>query len=221
MASRMIVLVVMFLAAAASIARISRPEVVPIRASLAGMPIQIGSWSGQEAPPLTQRVLSILGVDDYVNRIYYGPGRAALLLYIGYYQSQREGDSIHSPMNCLPGAGWNPDKRGRIAIPVTIESGDARVDSAIEVNRIVVSKSMDKQLVYYWYQSHGRVVASEYWGKVYTMLDALRSNRTDAALVRVVCPVPGLDQTAEAAAQERAVDFIKSLFPLLNRFLPQ
>ncbi len=221
MASRIIVLGITFLAVAASIARISKPEIVPIRETLTGLPFRIGAWQGLDAAPLNQRVLSVLGVDDYVNRVYYGPGQSVVGLYVGYYQSQRDGDTIHSPLNCLPGSGWNPVKREHIFIPVTLEPGYSQPSSSIEVNRIAILKSMEKQLVLYWYQSHGRVVASEYWGKVYTVLDALRTNRTDAALVRVVCPVAGLDPAAEAAAEERAVDFVKLLFPLLNRFLPE
>jgi EpsI family protein len=97
-------------------------------------------------------------------------------------------------------------------ISIPVEGGDP-----IEVNRIVISKGLDQQLVLYWYQSHGRVVASEYWGKIYTVLDALRTNRTDAALVRVICPVGG---AAEAKAEREAVRFVQSFFPLLDDYLP-
>jgi EpsI family protein len=203
---------VTLLAAAAFIARASKPEVTPIRESLSGLPMQIGTWEGQQAPDLDSRVLAVLGVDDYVNRIYYSPESFPANLYIGYYQSQREGDTIHSPLNCLPGAGWNPVKSGYISI--------ANRDSAVEINRIIIMKGIDRQVVLYWYQSHGRIVASEYWGKIYTVLDALRTNRTDAALVRVICPISNMEAAAEVAAEQNAVDFVKALLPLLGRYLP-
>jgi len=210
----MLLLCVTFLAASAFISRASRPEVVPVREPLSGMPVKIGMWEEGQASEIDSRVMAKLGVDDYINTVYYNPELFPASLYIGFYQSQREGDTIHSPLNCLPGSGWNPVRRGHVLIPANGNSG-------IEINRIIILKGMDKQVVLYWYQSHGRVIASEYWGKIYTVLDALRTNRTDAALVRVICPVPGTDADSEAAAEERAVDFAKALYPLLGRFLPE
>jgi EpsI family protein len=213
MKTRIVVLCLVLIGASAFISRASRPEVVPIRESLSGLPMRIGTWTGREAPDINSRVMAVLGVDDYVNRIYYSTDLFPASLYVGYYQSQRQGDTIHSPLNCLPGAGWNPVKRGHIKIAVD-------GNSAIEINRIIILKGTDKQVVLYWYQNHGRAIASEYWGKIYTVLDALRTNRTDAALVRVICPVSGDDADSDAFAERQAVDFVKSLFPLLSRFLP-
>jgi len=213
MKTRLVVLSLILLAGSGLIARTSRPEQVPIRESLSGMPMRIGNWEGRPAPDIDASVMSILGVDDYVNRVYYSPELFPASLYIGYYQSQREGDTIHSPLNCLPGAGWNPVKNGRIKLPID-------GISPIEINRIIILKGIDKQLVLYWYQSHGRVVASEYWGKVYTVLDALRTNRTDAALVRVILPIAGMDHDNEAKTEQRAVEFVTKLYPLLSRFIP-
>jgi EpsI family protein len=213
MKTRLALLSLILIAASAFIARASKPEVVPIREPLSGLPIQISDWRGRQAPDMDPTVLAVLGVDDYINRVYYSPERFPADLYIGYYQSQREGDTMHSPLNCLPGSGWNPVKKNRITIPI---SGS----TPIEINRITIMKGTEKQVVFYWYQSHGRVIASEYWGKIHTVLDALRTNRTDAALVRVICPATGTDPQAEQFAETFAVDFIKAMFPLLSRFLP-
>jgi EpsI family protein len=210
---RIVILCMMLLATAGLIARASKPEITPIRTSLAEMPLQIGNWTMQSSQDIESRVMAVLGVDDYVNRTYLGPDLSSAHLYIGYYRSQREGDTMHSPLNCLPGAGWNPVKRGHVTIPINDKS-------AIEINRIVIMKGIDQQVVLYWYQSHGRVVASEYWGKIYTVIDAVRTNRTDAALVRVICSVADNDAESEAAAEQRAIDFVKAFFPLLDRFLP-
>ncbi len=130
-------------------------------------------------------------------------------LYVGYYQSQRQGSTIHSPKNCLPGAGWQPMKSDHITIPVG--AGDL-----IEVNKVMIEKGIEKQVVLYWYQSRGRVIASEYWAKIYLVLDAIGMNRTDGALVRVISPVVD----SERMAEQQAVDFVKELYPLLGRHLP-
>ncbi len=210
---RVFIVCLIFLATSAFISYASRPEIMPIRESLSNVPMQIGSWRGVEAGELGQKVMAVLGVDDYINRVYYNSGRSPASLYIGYYQSQKQGDTIHSPLNCLPGAGWNPVKNDRIQIPID-------TNSSIKINRIVILKGTEKQLVLYWYQSHGRVIASEYWGKIYTVLDALRTNRTDAALVRVICPVEDLSAESEEKAEKSAVDFVRVLYPLLDRYLP-
>ena len=121
---------------------------------------------------------------DYLNRGYWEPGmnKALLGLYIGYFRSQRTGATIHSPKNCLPGAGWNPAQSSVYQLPLD----DGR---KVPINLYLIRKGLESEVVLYWYQSHGRVVASEYWGKFYLVYDALRLNRTDAALVRITVPV--------------------------------
>jgi EpsI family protein len=216
MTRRILVLSVIFLATTALLARAVRTEPVPVREPFDRLPLHIGGWEGQPQPQMDPKVLKVLGVDDYVDRIYRRTGESYVGLYVGYYRSQREGDTMHSPMNCLPGAGWNPAQRNVIEIQVT---GEAL--RTIRVNRIIVQKGMLKQLVLYWYQSHGRVVASEYWGKIYTVLDAIRTNRTDAALVRIISPIAGSEGEADITAETRAVEFARLLFPLLERHLPE
>jgi EpsI family protein len=164
-------------------------------------------------------VLAVLGVDDYLTRVYFNADRTeGAGLYIGFYQSQRQGDTMHSPLNCLPGAGWEPLSQSRLIVNV---AGDKSRSTSrdIEVNRYVIRKGLDRQLVLYWYQAHDRIVASEYWGKFYLVADAVRMNRTDGALVRVIVPIaPG--ETSEARAEDTAVRFVKSMFPLLSDYLP-
>jgi EpsI family protein len=194
-------------------ALLSRPlDDAPVRSvPLASFPYLLGSWRGTPAPPLDGRVLEILGVDDYLNRQYVGGTGPAVALYVGYYASQSRGDTMHSPLNCLPGAGWQPVRHGRI--PVRIGQ------SAVPVNRYVVQRGDERQVVLYWYQSHGRVIASDYWGKVYTVLDAVRFNRTDAALVRLTSPLAGTPD-ALTDADRRMTDFAEQLLPALHQFIP-
>jgi EpsI family protein len=148
-------------------------------------------------------------------RTYARAGAGVVGLYVGFYATQRQGASIHSPLNCLPGAGWVPTQRSYLPLTVPTDTGGAR---QLELNRIVIEKGLDREVVLYWYQSHGRVVASEYWGKMYSVLDAIRINRTDAALVRIVAPVNPAAGVEEA--EQRATEFARALFPLLGNFLP-
>ncbi len=217
--------VVLLTLCAALMAHGSRTEPVLIRQPLANLPLQFGDWHGRPFPDMEARILAVLGVDDYINRAYSRQGGAVVSLYVGYYRSQRQGQTIHSPLNCLPGAGWNPVRRDRVGIPVNgngaggTEAGRA-AGRLIDVNLIVIQKGLEKRVVIYWYQSHGRVIASEYWGKICTVIDAVRSNRTDAALVRITSPVAGLERTAELRSVEISVQFVQELFPLLNRYVP-
>src|SRR4029078_8383531 len=141
-----------------------RPEPAPARTSFDRFPMQLNEWRGVQQPPFEPRVLAVLGVDDYLTRAYYAPDRAEVGLYIGYYGSQRQGDTMHSPLNCLPGSGWEPVSKSYLPISMAAASPDAPDGSNpdVVVNRYVVQKVLDRVLVLYWYQSHGRVVASEY-----------------------------------------------------------
>lgn len=184
------------------------PEHAPVRVPLAEVPASLGSWLGQEAAPLPDDVVEGLGVDDYINRRYTAAGVPPVLVYIGYYASQRQGDTIHSPQNCLPGAGWRP-----------VFSDRARVEAVperIRVNRFLIQKGAEQQAVYYWYQGRGRVVANDFANKGLLMLDAARLRRTDGGLVRLMTPVA----TSPEAAFASLDGFAAALFPHLRAHLP-
>jgi EpsI family protein len=200
--------------AAVFLARASTSEPVPVRAPLAELPFNIDQYRGTRSADMTPEVLAVLGVEEYLNRVYRGGTGLPVGLYVGYYASQREGDTMHSPMNCLPGSGWVPVQTDRLTVPLASAPG------AIEINRVLVEKSGERMLVFYWYQSHGRVVASEYWSKIHMVVDAMRTNRTDAAMIRVVVPIPGNTSGVTAEVEQEAVSFVRALFPLLERHLP-
>ena len=86
------------------------------------------------------------------------------------------------------------------------------------MNLYVIRKDLDQQIVLYWYQSHGRVVASEYWGKFYMVYDALRLNRTDAAMVRITVPVRNGDADA---ARNQAIAFAKQVATDVEQVIPR
>jgi EpsI family protein len=174
--------------------------------------MQINSWSGTSLA-LSSDQLAVLGPGDFLLRDYKrAPTDPAVNLYIAYFPSQRTGDTIHSPKNCLPGAGWVPDESSRIAIRTS--NG-----SSMLVNRYIVSQGMSRALVLYWYQAHGRVTPSEYWAKIFLVSDAIRMNRTDGSLIRIVTAVP--TTTSEPSAEARAVEFTHQVVPLLDSYVPR
>jgi EpsI family protein len=208
MVARALILVAMMAAAGAYAAGASGDEASVTRALLSDLPTTIGAWQGRDTKPFDNDVVASLGVDDYINRHYERKGGASVALYVGYYASQRQGDTIHSPQNCLPGAGWRPVSSER----VTIDAGG----TPIKVNRYLIEKGVERQAVLYWYQGRGRVVANEYANKLWLMLDAARLRRTNGALVRLITPVLS---TPDAAFDELSA-FTGAVFPPLAAHLP-
>ena len=185
-------------------------EAVPIHTSLDAFPMTVGDWRGEEGVVFEEGVLNILKVQDYLMRRYVDPAGHSLWLYIGYWDTQRKGAQMHSPKHCLPGAGWEPLEAARVTIPVGGSPG------AIEVNRYIIQKDQYQQLVLYWYQSHGQVVASEVDAKLQLIKNAVFHNRSDGALIRITSPVSGsIPETFE-----RQVNYVQAMYPLLGEFLP-
>lgn len=214
MRTRIAIVLLCLVAAGVAVARADRAEDTPLRMSFSLFPMQVGEWEGRQNPPFTDQILAVLGLDDYLSRAYY-KNRTVADLYVGYWSSQRQGDTMHSPQNCLPGAGWEPVKQSLLTIT---DPRDA--SKQMTVNRFLIQKGISRQLVLYWYQGRGRIIGSEYWSKIYLVVDAARLNRTDAAIVRVVIPVPGPTENDEAAAERSAIDFVNAFMPHLTQFLP-
>jgi EpsI family protein len=187
---------------------LSHGEPFVLSTPLKNFPLELGNWHGSEMP-LDADTLKVAAVDDYLNRMYRASDGKALGLYVGYYKSQQTGDAIHSPKNCLPGSGWQPVTAGHLNI--ALPNG-----ALAPVNLYVIEKGLDRQVVLYWYQSHGRIIASEYSAKYYMVRDAIRMNRTDSALVRIVVPF----KRDREEAQEYATSFAQQMLTPLQRFIP-
>ena len=215
MQTRIVIVLACLLATAVVVIRADRQEEVPLRASFATFPMQLGDWRGVAQPRMSEQVEKVLGADDYLTRAYFQPDRSGIGLFIGYWKSQRQGDTIHSPLNCLPGAGWQPVSSGQLTFKDPRQANGTNQT----VNRVIIQKGLEKQMVLYWYQSHGRIVASEYWGRFYLMTDAMRLNRTDGSIIRVIAPV-GASPDAEVRAEQNALRFVEVLLPQLQAFLP-
>jgi EpsI family protein len=191
----------------------SHNEFFPPRTPLSSLPSQLDGWKGADSV-LDQETLNILGPGEFLVRTYEDAGQLQpwINLYIAYFPSQKAGDTIHSPNHCLPGAGWIPISRERIQL--TRPDG-----SSIPVNRYVVAKLGERQLVLYWFQAHGRVVASEWSAKYYLIADSIHMNRSDGGMVRLMTPM--LDGESPAAAQSRMMKLGSRLLPLLDSYIPR
>jgi EpsI family protein len=173
---------------------------------LRDFPASIASMHSEDLPFNAEEIKEI-GVDDYTNREYFGASRP-IELYIGYYKDQRSGDAIHSPKNCLPGAGWEPVRSTRLQI--------GSVEKPVMVNEYIVEKGTSRDLVLYWYQTQGRIVASEYWAKFWLVADGVRHRSTDGAMIRIWTTA----EDGEESAQARATDFARRVYPQVSEFLP-
>ena len=208
MVTRSLILVALIAGAGVYASGASRQEVEVPRTPLSQLPMTIADWQGRDAAPFDDDIVTALGVDDYINRHYIRQGHPSVAIYAGYYASQRQGDTIHSPQNCLPGAGWHPVSFER----VTIDAGGTR----IPVNRYLIQKGIEQQAVFYWYQGRGRVVANEYANKFWLMFDAATLGRTNGSLVRMITPVVG----DPASAFGELAAFTAVVYPGLPKYLP-
>jgi len=169
------------------------------RQMLNNFPARMGEWK-QKGDDLRfdKETEEVLRADDYLSRNYEAANGQVVSFYVGYYASQRTGATYHSPLNCLPGAGWVLTDIGRIKIQ------PAGGRSAFEVNRYLVQNGNNRALMLYWYEGRGRPLASEYWGKIYTVVDSMRRRRSDGAMVRVMVPISSSQEDAQTTALEVA-----------------
>jgi EpsI family protein len=200
---------------------------VPSSQPLSQMPETIGTWTARDYP-LDDATLAVLGKGDFLNRVYVNqrpasssPNRdtsqliasssSPISLFIGYFPTQRTGQTMHSPQNCLPGAGWTFDSKQYVDIK------DVN-GKTFRVGEYLISDGEIKQFVIYWYQAHGRSIPNEYIAKLHMVTDAIRTNRTDGAIVRVITQIQPNEPFA--VAKDRAIQFTRQMTPNLPRFIP-
>src|SRR5215217_3780815 len=180
------------------------------RKDLNQFPDTVGAWqkTGNDQI-LDEATLKVLRASDYLLRDFSKPDGQIANLYVGYYATQRSGATYHSPLNCLPGSGWTLSEPGKATIPLAD-------GASFDANKYVIQNGEFKSLMIYWYQGRGRNVASEYWGKVYTVFDSVRLRRSDGAMVRVTVPIRG----SEPAAEKLAIEFASAASEVLPEFVP-
>jgi hypothetical protein len=212
-------------------------EKIPPSKSFAGFPEQVGEWTGRR-DAMEQKFIDVLHFDDYVIVDYQNGGKA-VNFYTAYYQSQRKGESIHSPETCLPGSGWEFKNAGKAVIPLDAGKGSGfgvqdataaagrgptgqRVNGpthSMTVNKAFMEKGSAKQLSYFWFPQRDRVLTHAWELKLYNFWDALTRQRTDGALVRLITPVYPNETAAQA--ENRLTDFTRLILPVLNDYLPR
>lgn len=191
-------------------------EVIPTRQTLDMFPREFHGWAGKDSP-LSSDVLRILGPGDFLSRSYRSSSSTEPVdLFIAYYPSQRGGDTIHSPQNCLPGSGWTPLMRDHVQIS---DPDGTRSAKSVSANRYILAKGMDRILVLYWYQAHGRTTPSEYWAKFYLVKDSIVMKRTDGAMVRVAIPIAS--QSSEEQMDATAREFSRLVLGNLDTYIPR
>jgi EpsI family protein len=173
---------------------------------LNSVPLIFSEWHGVDAP-FDQSMVKALEVDDYLNRVYRGQDDVPIGLYVAYYKSQRTSERLHSPQNCLPGTGWQPMSAGY----AQLENPNGET---VMVNRYIIQKGADRQVVLYWYQSHGRTIANEYKARIDMIVDAIRLQRTDAALIRINTSL------TSSMTDERLVSFAVAVLGQLGQIIP-
>jgi EpsI family protein len=185
-------------------------EGVPLRRAFDTFPESLGAWKGQDDTVFDVETVKILKMSDYLMRRYGDGNGHSVWLYMAYWQSQRRGSDIHSPKNCLPAGGWEPVEASRLAISVAGRS------APISVNRYLVQKDRQMQIVLYWFQAQGTVVAGELDAKIEMVRSAIFRNRTDGAVVRLSSPVYG----SVPETTDELVQYIQLLYPVLREYLP-
>ena len=191
---------------AAALLRIGGQADTPLRGSLDSIPHELAGYTGRDQT-VSKEEQQVAGMDQYLMRAYLRD-KSGFSLYVGYYEAQNQGKSIHSPRNCLPGAGWEPLENSTR----TVIAGNA----SVTVNRYLLEKGTARAVVYYWYQGRGRVSWNEYAVKWELLRDKALHGRSEEALVRIVVPInPGAPDGADALATEIAQDIIPRLFGIL------
>jgi len=178
----------------------------------------LGTRSSTEIP-LNQETLDVLGKGDFLYRLYTPDisapktldAQMPVSLFIGYFATQRTGQAIHSPQNCLPGAGWSFLSSG-----VTQFSDSSGKN--YRVGDYLITDGKSTQEVLYWYQMHGQSIANDYAAKLYTLVDSIENGRTDAALIRIITNVAQGEERDQA--RDRAVAFARQIAPLLPAYDP-
>jgi EpsI family protein len=209
MTGRMVVVGVMLLFSSWAVRAVGHGSPVELRQPFSEFPDRLAAWQGEDQR-FSERIEDKLGVSDYISRLYSNDSGKLVHVYVGYYASQQHGETIHSPKNCLPGNGWYIAKKGTATV-------DAAPYLPFEVNSFTVENGIDRQIVLYWYQqAGGRLITNEYLGRVHLVLDSMTRKRSDAAFIRISIPF----DDDEPAAVRTGLDFLKTAYPELMRFLP-
>jgi EpsI family protein len=185
-------------------------EKIPSSRPFSQFPLSVGAWEGTRQF-IEQMIITRWNISNYTMIDYKSGDGKHVDFYVVYYESQRKGESIHSPETCLPASGWSFRQAGTVQVPI------ARQGAGIKVNRAIMEKSGMQQLAYFWFPARGRILTNAWEMKIYTFWDALTRQRTDGALVRVITPVYRNEKIDNAEA--RLQEFTRHIVPVLDGFI--
>ncbi|WP_319525827.1 exosortase C-terminal domain/associated protein EpsI [uncultured Desulfosarcina sp.] len=208
--TRTLIVVAILCVTSLALRYVHRSEDIHPEKPFSEFPTVIGTWSGS-IDRFDEAVYKVLGVDDSILSHFHDKSVNYVQLYIGFHQSQREGDLIHSPKNCMPGGGWKIVKTNLVDLAIA-----SRRPQHVKVIQLVLQNGLRKQMVLYWYHSRGRVISSEYLQKIYLVIDSITRHRTDGSFVRLISPITG----DEAETLALLKDFATDLFPILDDYIP-
>ena len=186
-------------------------EKIPIIKSFDQFPLHAGEWRGIRQN-MEQRFIDALNFSDYAVIDYHNSSDESVNFYAAYYESQRKGESIHSPATCLSGSGWLFRDAGDITFSTPGFNG-----GFMRVNRAHIEKLGSRQLCYYWFPQRGRILTNAYQLKFFVFWDAITRQRTDGALVRLITPVAEFEELEQADA--RLQGFIRLIAPVLEIYI--
>jgi EpsI family protein len=188
-------------------------EKIPAKKNLDKFPLKIGEWNADHHKTMARNFIDRLDLSEYVIADYRNQSGKSISFYVAYYESQRKGESIHSPATCLPGSGWSFDQSGTVKI-----TGVPGNNGTYEINRAVMQSGRKRQLSYYWFPQRGRILTNAYQLKIFTFWDALTRQRTDGALVRLITSVYESETLADA--EKRLQNFVRDIVPVLEEYIP-
>jgi exosortase D (VPLPA-CTERM-specific) len=188
-------------------------EKIPAKKNLNQFPLKVGEWNAVRRQPMAQKLIDRLDLSEYVITNYQNRSGKKINFYVAYYESQRKGESIHSPATCLPGSGWSFDQSGTVKI-----TGVPGNNGTMEVNRAVMQLGRNRQITYYWFPVRGRILNNAYQLKIYNFWDALIRQRSDGALVRLITTV--YEDETLADAEKRLQNFVRDVAPVLEEYIP-
>ena len=204
---RVILVIGLLLAQAGFYYTVSAKEVIPDIGPWNRFPAQVNGWKAAADEPLDKDVLAELKPDDFLNRDYISGKNRVLNLFVGYFNSRRNGRAPHSPEWCLPGSGWK-------TVSTRVVSIDTGSGKPLPANEYIVEKGAERQLVVYWYHQGERVISSEVMAQLYAIPDMVLHGRTDTSLVRIITPVPG---NRVEGARDLAFGFARDVYPLIRQ----
>lgn len=209
---RIIFLSILFLVCALFVYAFDKDSETPIAKPLQQVPQQIGSWQAVSSQSMGDEVESVLGVDDYILRNYRNAHGVQINLYVSYFTYTDRNKGYHSPLNCMPGSGWNIAETNPVSLSLPA------ADQKATVNQLILQKGRQKQISLYWYQCRGRILHNEYLERIYRVIDSIFKNRTDGAFIRLIATNSDQDLQEDMAMLR---GFATQIIPVLRKYLPE